>query len=82
MMMEAHNPTHMDPSHDENFALYDHLGQLVLSPTSYTYKFCNSHPNEVWVKGLFFMVPHEEHVSPISPVDDGIIREPYYLNLH
>ena len=34
------------------------LGELVLSPTSYTSKFCNIRPNEVWVKGFFFMVPH------------------------
>ena len=63
---EVHNPTPMDPSHDDNFALSDHLGELVLSPTSYTSKFCSSHPKEVWVKGLFFMVPHEEYGVPIS----------------
>ena len=27
------------------------------------------------------MVPHEEHGHYISPFDDGIIREPYYLHL-
>ena len=54
---EVHNPTPMDPSNDDNFALTDHLGELVLSPTSYTSKFCSSHPNELWVRGFFFMVP-------------------------
>ena len=66
----------MDPSHDENFALYGHLCELVLSPTSYTSKFCS-----IWVKGLFFMMPHEEYGISISPFDDDMIREPYYLHL-
>ena len=48
--MEVHNPTLMDPSHDDNFSLSDHLGELVLYPTSYTSKICTIHPNEVWVK--------------------------------
>ena len=76
---EVNNPTPMDTSHYDNFSLIDHLGELVLFPTSYTSKFCSSHPNEVWVKGFFLMVPHEEHGHSISPFDDGIIREPYYL---
>ena len=74
-----HVPTPMDPSHDENFALSDHLGELVLSPTSYTSKFCRIHHNEVWVKGLFFIVPHEEYGIYISPFDDDIIIEPSYF---
>ena len=56
------------------------VGELVLSPTSYTSKFCNIHPNEVWVKGSFFMVPHEEYKISISPFYYDMIREPYYLN--
>ena len=71
----------MYPSHDEHFALSNPLGELVISPTSYTSKFCSSSPNEVWVKGFFLMVPHEEHGHFISPFDDGIIREPSYLHL-
>ena len=60
-LREVHNPTPMDPSHDDNFSLTDHVGELVLSPISYTSKFCSIHPNEVWVKGFFLMVPHEEY---------------------
>ena len=56
------------------------LGELVLSPTSYTSIFCSIHPNRVWVKGLFLMVPHEEYETPISPFDDDMIREPSYLH--
>ena len=81
LLKELHNPTPVDPSHYENFALNDHLGELVLSPTSYTSKFCSSHPNEVWVKGFFLMVPHEEYENPIPFFDDDIIREPYSLHL-
>ena len=66
LLKELHNTTPMDPSHYENFSLIDHLGELVLSPTSYTSKFCSSHPNEVCVKGFFLMVPHEEHGNYIS----------------
>ena len=80
-LREVHNPTPMDPSHDENFSLSYHLGELVLSPTSYTSKFCSIHPNEVWVKGFFFIVPHEEYGLSISPFDDDVNIEPYYLNL-
>ena len=46
LLRDMHVPTPMDPSHDENFALSNHLGELVLSPTSYTSIFCNIH-NEV-----------------------------------
>ena len=49
-LREVHTPTHMDPSHDDNFSLSNNLGELVVSPTSYTSKFCSIHPNEVWVK--------------------------------
>ena len=56
------------------------FGYLVLSPTSYTLKFCSFHPNEVWVKGSFFMVPHEEYKIYIFHFDYGMIREPYYLH--
>ena len=79
LLREMHNATPMDNSHYDNCSLTDQLGELVLSPASYTSKFCSIHPNEVWVKGFFLMVPHEEHEHYISPFDDGIIREPYYL---
>ena len=63
---EVHNNTSMDPSHDENFALSNHLDELVLSHTSYTSIFCRIHPNELCVKGFFFMVPCEECEITIS----------------
>ena len=81
LLREMHNPTPMEPSHDENFALSDHLGELVLSPTSYTSIFCSIHPNEVGVKGFFFMVPHEEYGIPISYFDDDMTRVTSYLHL-
>ena len=57
------------------------VGELVLSPTSYTSKFCSIHPNEVWVKGSFFMVPHEEYKISIYPkFNDDMIRYPSYLH--
>ena len=65
-----HVPTPMEPSHDQLFSHYNPLGELVLSPTSYTSIFFSIHPNEVWVKGFFFMVPHEECEIPISPFYD------------
>ena len=58
---DLNNPIPMDTSNYDKFSLTDHLGELVLSPTSYTSKFCSIRPNEVWVKGFFFMVPHEEY---------------------
>ena len=71
----------MDPSHDEIFSLSDNLGDLVLSPASYSSKFCSNHPNEVWVKGFFFMLPHEENGLYIYLFYDDMIREPYSLHL-
>ena len=79
---EANNSTPMDTSNYDKFSLTDHLVELVLSPTSYTSKFCSSHPIEVWVKGFFLMVAHEEHGHSISPFDDGIISDTQsYLHL-
>ena len=80
-LREVHNHTSMDPSHDVNFVISYHFGELALSPTSYTSKFCSIHHNEVWVKGFFFIVPHEEYGIYISPFDDEMIREPSYLHL-
>ena len=57
LFKELHDTTHMDPYHDENSALSDHLGELFHSPTSYNSMFCSISLNEVWVKGFFFMVP-------------------------
>ena len=54
----------MDPSHDETSTLFDHLGGLAHSPTSYNPMFCNISLNEVWVEGFFFMMPHEEYGTP------------------
>ena len=79
-LREVHTPTSMYPSHDKKISLSENLGKLVLSPTSYTSKFCSIHPNEVWVKGFFFMVPHEEYGLSISPFEDDMIMEPYYLH--
>ena len=53
-LREVHSPSSMDPSNDENVSLSNPWGELVLSPTSYTSKFCSIYPNEVWVKGFFF----------------------------
>ena len=79
-LREVHTPTPMDALHDKFFSLSDHLGELVLSPTSYTSKFCSVHPNEVWVKGFFFMVPHEQYGIPISTFDDDTTRVPSSLH--
>ena len=61
LLKEMHDTNHMDPSHDEASVLFDHLGQLVHSPTFDNSMFCNISLNEVWVKGFFSMVPHEEY---------------------
>ena len=34
LLKELRDTTHMDPSQDENSALFDHLGELFHSPTS------------------------------------------------
>ena len=72
----------MDPSHYENFSLTDDLSEVVLSPTSYTFKFCSSHPNEVWVKGLFLMVPHEEYGTPRFTFYDDRVATHSYSHFH
>ena len=47
-------------------------------PTSFS---STSIGDENWVKGFFLMVSHGEHENSISPFDDDMIREPYYLQL-
>ena len=59
-----------------------HLGELVHSPTSYNSMFCSISLNEVWVKGFFFMVPHEEYGNPRFIFYDDMVGENYYLHLH
>ena len=76
-----HNPNPMDPLHYKFFSLTDHLGELVLYPTSYTSKFCSISLNEVWVKGFFFMVPQEEYETPIITFYDDMVGEKYYSHL-
>ena len=78
LLKELHVTTHMDPSHEEKFALFDHLGELVHSPTSYNSMFCSISLNEVWVKGLFLMVPHEEYETPRFTFYDDIVGEHSY----
>ena len=70
----------MEPSHDEIFSLSDHLGDFFLSPISYTSKFCSIHPNEVWMKGFFLMVPHEEYGTPKLNFYDERVGAHYYLH--
>ena len=71
----------MDTSHDENFALFDHLSDLVHSPTSYNPMFCSISLNEVWVKGLFFMLPHKEYGNPRFTFYDDMVGSHSYSNL-
>ena len=79
-MKEIHDTTHMDPSHDETSALFYHLGELFHSPTSYNSMFCNISFNEVWVKGFFLMVPHEEYGIPRFTFYYDMVGAHYYLH--
>jgi len=54
------------------------LGELVHSPTSYNSLFCSISLNEVWVKGLFLVVPYEEYETPIFTFYDDMIGEHSY----
>ena len=81
-MQALHDTTHMDHSHDENLALFDHLGELVHSPTSYNSMFCNISLNAIWVKGFFFMVPREEYGTPRFTFYDGMVGAHYYSHLY
>ena len=65
LLKALHDTTHMDASPDENSELFYHLGELFHSHTSYNSMFCCISLNEVWVKGFFFMVPHEEYGTPM-----------------
>ena len=81
LLKELHDTTHMDHSHDKNSALFYHLGELVHSPTSYNSMFCNISLNEVWVKGFFFMVPHEGYGTLRFIFYDDMVGAHYYLHL-
>ena len=71
----------MDPSHDDTSALFGHLGELFHSSTSYNSMFCSISLNEVWVKGFFFMVPHEECGTPRFNFYDDMVGEHSYSHL-
>ena len=74
-----HDTTHnMDPSHDETSAIFYHLGELVHSYTSYNSMFCSISLNEVWMKGFFLMVPHEEYGTPTYDFYDDMVGEHSY----
>ena len=81
LLKDPHDATHMDPSRDETSALFYHLGELFHSPTSYNSMFCSISPNEVWVKGFFFMVPHEEYGTPRFNFYDDMVGEHYNPHL-
>ena len=81
LLKELHDTTHMDPSHDEIYEIFYHLGELFHSPTSYNSMFCSISLNEVSVKGLFFMVPHEEYGTPRFNFYDDMVGEHSYSNL-
>ena len=78
LLKELHDTTHMDPSHDETYELFDHWGELVHSPTFYNSMFCIISLNEVWVKGFFLMVPHEEYGTPRFNFYDDMVGEHSY----
>ena len=42
--------------------------------------FCSISLNEVWVKGFFLMVPHEEYGTPRFNIYDYIVGAHYYSN--
>ena len=43
--------------------------------------FCSISLNEVWVKGFFFMVPHEEYGTPIFTFYDDMVGAHSYSHL-
>ena len=81
LLKVLHDTNHMDPSHDETSALFYHLDELVHSPTSYNSMFCSISLNEVWVKGFFFMVPHEEYGTPRFTFYDDMVGAHSYSHL-
>ena len=81
LLKELHDTTHMDPYHDENSALFDHSCELVHYPTSYSSMFCSISLNELWVKGFFFMVPHEEYGTPRITFYDDMVGPNSYSHL-
>ena len=58
-----------------------HLGELVHSLTSYNSMFCGISLNEVWVKGFFLMVPHEEYGTPRFNFYDDMVGAHSYSHL-
>ena len=77
-----HDTTHMDHSHGETSALFDHLDELVHSSTSYNSMFCSISLNKVWVKGFFSMVPQEEYGTPRFNFYNDMVGEHYYSHFH
>ena len=68
-------------THDETYENFYHLSELVHSPTSYNSMFCSISLNEVWVKGFFLMVPHEDYGTPRFTFYDDMVGEHSYSHL-
>ena len=84
---ESHDLTTIGPAYDGKYAFKILMGKsckevrLVHNfslPTSFS---ATSIEDENWVKGFFFMVPHEEYENSISPFDYDMTRVPSYLQL-
>ena len=55
---------HMEPALRRGFQFSDLEDELVHYTSSYTVTSFSFHPSEVWVKGFFLLVPHEEYETP------------------
>ena len=78
-MEEAHDPTHMEPTLGRSFTFLDLEDELVHYTSSYTVTSFSFHPSEVWVKGFFLLVPHEEYETPTLH-DDPMLCAPIPLS--
>ena len=81
LVEEAHDPTHMEPALRRGFQFSDLEDELVHYTSSYTVTSFSFHPSEVWVKGFFLLVPHEEYETPTLH-DDPMICAPIPFEQH
>ena len=83
---EAHDLTTIGPANDGKDAFKILMGKnckevrLVHNFSLPTFS-ATSIEDENWVKGFFFMVPHEEYETSTSPFDYDMTIVPSYLHL-
>ena len=78
VLEEVHDITSVEPI---SILMYDCCQGLVHYFLSHKHMAVGTHRDEVWVKGFFLLVSHEEQEAPTSSIDSFMVK-PIWFNKH